>query len=376
MDDAAVTLFFCGDVMTGRGVDQILAHPSSPELREPYVKDAREYVRLAEQAHGGVSRPVAPSYIWGDALVEWARVAPAARVVNLETSITMSDDYSPGKVIHYRMHPDNGACLTAAAIDVCVLANNHVLDFGRSGLVETLRLLQYLSIETAGAGESLDEARRTAVRQLPGGGRLMVTACGHESSGIAEEWAASADEAGVDWLPDLSAGTASAIAASATAGKRPGDVAVVSLHWGDNWGYDVPSDHANFAHQLVDAGVDIVHGHSSHHVRPIEFYRGKLVLYGCGDFVDDYEGITGHESYRSDLSLMFFPSVDRATGRIVSLAITPMRMRRLRLNRAPAEDARWLCDTLNRINAPFGVKAELDAAGHLTLAGPRGDGKA
>ena len=46
-----------------------------------------------------------------------------------------------------------------------------------------------------------------------------------------------------------------------------------------------------FAHRLIDAGVDVVHGHSSHHPRPIEVYRGKLILYGCGDTIDDYEGI-------------------------------------------------------------------------------------
>jgi poly-gamma-glutamate synthesis protein (capsule biosynthesis protein) len=269
------------------------------------------------------------------------------------------------------MHPENAACLAAAGVDVCVLANNHVLDFGRSGLVETLRLLQYLDIGVAGAGESLEEARKPAVRPLPGGGRLIVTACGHESSGIPEDWAATAGEAGVDRVPDLGPATAAAVAGRATAGRQAGDVCLVSIHWGDNWGYDVTPDQVAFAHQLVDAGVDIVHGHSSHHVRPIEIYRGRLILYGCGDFIDDYEGITGHESFRSDLSLMFFPSVDAATGRLASLAITPMQVRQLCLHRASPEDGRWLRDTLNRINARFGVQADLDSAGTLQLAATR-----
>jgi len=47
--------------------------------------------------------------------------------------------------------------------------------------------------------------------------------------------------------------------------------------------------------------VDIVHGHSSHHVKGIEVHRGKLILYGCGDFIDDYEGIKGYEAFRDDL---------------------------------------------------------------------------
>jgi poly-gamma-glutamate synthesis protein (capsule biosynthesis protein) len=128
--------------------------------------------------------------------------------------------------------------------------------------------------------------------------------------------------------------------------------------------------HIEFAHRLVDGGVDIVHGHSSHHVRPIEIYRDKLILYGCGDFVDDYEGISGYEQYRDDLALMFFPSVDRATGHLATLRITPLQIRHLRLNRVSAEDARWLCDTLNHINGPFGVRAHLMSDRALTLVSP------
>src|SRR5687768_8056810 len=116
-----VTLFLCGDVMTGRGVDQILPHPSAPEVFEPCVRDAREYVALAELASGPIPRAVAPRYIWGDALEEVARAAPDARIINLETSVTSCDDYCLDKRISYRMHPDNIACLTTARIDVCVL---------------------------------------------------------------------------------------------------------------------------------------------------------------------------------------------------------------------------------------------------------------
>lgn len=64
----ATRLFLCGDVMTGRGIDQILPHPCDPQIHEPYVTSALDYVRLAEQANGAVPRPAAPSYIWGDAL--------------------------------------------------------------------------------------------------------------------------------------------------------------------------------------------------------------------------------------------------------------------------------------------------------------------
>src|ERR687888_505910 len=114
-----LTVFLAGDVMTGRGVDQILAHPSPPELHEDSVTDARVYVELADEASGHLPRSVDPAYIWGDALDELARVSPDARVVNLETTITERDEHWPGKAVHYRMHPANVGCLTALAIDVC-----------------------------------------------------------------------------------------------------------------------------------------------------------------------------------------------------------------------------------------------------------------
>src|SRR5215467_981248 len=87
---SAITLFLCGDVMTGRGIDQILPHPSDPILYEGYVEDAREYVRFAEEASASIPQPASFSYVWGDALGEWARWSPDTRLVNLETSVTTS----------------------------------------------------------------------------------------------------------------------------------------------------------------------------------------------------------------------------------------------------------------------------------------------
>jgi poly-gamma-glutamate synthesis protein (capsule biosynthesis protein) len=141
-EENLITLFLGGDVMTGRGIDQILPHPSEPFIPEPYVNDAREYVKLAERANGSIPTPVSFTYIWGDALEEWERVAPDVKLINLETSITKSNDYWWGKGINYRMNPDNIPCLRAAKIDCCSLANNHVLDWGYSGLVETIATLK------------------------------------------------------------------------------------------------------------------------------------------------------------------------------------------------------------------------------------------
>jgi len=161
-----IKIFMSGDVMTGRGIDQVLPHPSEPTIYESYLKSARGYVKLAEEANGPIQQPVSFAYVWGDATQELDRYQPDVRLINLETSITRSRDYWKGKGINYRMHPENIKSLTAANVDICSLANNHVLDWGYSGLLETLASLKNVNIKTAGAGQSLPEAESPAVMHL------------------------------------------------------------------------------------------------------------------------------------------------------------------------------------------------------------------
>ncbi|AOR36518.1 hypothetical protein BFF78_40555 [Streptomyces fodineus] len=360
-----VTLFLCGDVMLGRGVDQILPHPGNPVLCEGYVTDARSYVELTEAVSGPIPAAADPAWPWGEALRVLDEAAPDARIVNLETSVTRSDAFAPGKAVHYRMHPANLPALTVARPDVCVLANNHVLDFGRPGLEETLESLAAAGLRTAGAGRNADEAYAPAAVPAGNGRRILVFALGAQSSGIPPDWAATTDRSGVAYVRELSAAAAEAALQRVHRVKRPGDIVVVSVHWGSNWGYLVPREQTRFAHTLVDGGVDIVHGHSSHHPRPVEVYRGRLILYGCGDFIDDYEGITGYEEYRDDLRLGFLVSVDADTGRPTGARMFPLRARRMRLEPAEEQDRAWLCSTLDRIS--HGVHIGMEADGRLSL---------
>lgn len=364
---ATTTLFLGGDVMTGRGIDQILPHPGDPAIPESCVHDAREYVELAERASGPIPRPVDPAYIWGEALEELEAASPDARIVNLETSVTRDAAPWPDKGINYRMHPANVACLTAAGIDVCALANNHVLDYGQAGLEETLATLRAAGLATAGAGRTLPEAQRPAIVERPGRSRVIVLSFGTVTSGIPDAWAATAGTPGIDLLADLSDATADAIVERAVRVKRPGSVIVASIHWGSNWGYGVPRDHVRFAHRLIDGGIDVVHGHSSHHPRPIEVYRGRLVLYGCGDLIDDYEGIPDHEDFRDDLVLLYIAKVESTTGGLVDMAMVPLRIHRMRLSRPTAAETAWLRDQLTRICDRFGSRVETTTDHQLRL---------
>jgi poly-gamma-glutamate capsule biosynthesis protein CapA/YwtB (metallophosphatase superfamily) len=366
--DDSLTLFLCGDVMLGRGVDQILPHPGNPALYERMVRDARTYVDLAVRANGQIPQPVDWSWPWGDALQLLAAAACDARVINLETSVTTSDDYAKGKAVHYRMNPANIEAVAAVRPDVCVLANNHVLDFGRSGLLETLDVLTASELRTAGAARSLREARAPAIVPIPRtGARVLVFAFGTPSSGVPYGWAATEDQPGVHLLPALTETFADELCRRVRDVRQPGDVVVVSAHWGSNWGYRIEPEQVRFAHRLIDGGVDLVHGHSSHHPRPLEVYRKKLILHGCGDLVDDYEGISGHREYRDDLRLLYLPRLDPTSGELRELKMAPLQARQMRLHRASGENARWLRGTLDKVSRRFGSRIDLGADGWLTL---------
>ena len=352
----AITLFLCGDVMLGRGIDQILAHPGDPHLYEPAVGSATTYVELAERVSGPIPRGVGSSYVWGDALETLRHIGPDLRIINLETSITKSREAVP-KGINYKMNPENVACLIAAGIDCCVLANNHVLDWGYPGLVETLDTLDHAGIRSAGAGRAAAQAEAPAVLEVAAKGRVLVFAFGSVTSGIPRGWAAAGNRPGVNLLDDLSNRTVARIADRARAAERPGNLLVASIHWGGNWGYEIPAQQTRFAHALIDrAGFDVVHGHSSHHPKAIEIYRDRPILYGCGDFLNDYEGIAGYEEFRDDLVVMYLPRLATSGGQLVDFTLIPLQIRRFRLNRASERDAAWLRDVLNRESSKFGVR--------------------
>lgn len=361
-----VTLFLCGDVMLGRGIDQLLAHPGSAELREDFIRDAGGYLELVEQIRGPLPRPVEPGYVWGEALEVLEAMRPAARLVNLETAVTANGDFWPGKGIHYRMHPDNLDALTVAGVDACALANNHLLDFGHAGLLDTLRALERRGIAWSGAGRDWERALEPACIPLPNGGRLHFLSVGHASSGIPGAWSAGARRPGLAVLSDLSLRSADTVLAGLGGQKGPGDLWIASIHWGPNWGYEIGKQRVAFARRLVEGGVDLVHGHSSHHPVGMEVHRGRLILYGCGDFIDDYEGIGGFEHFRDDLRLMVFPTLD-GDGRLERLRLHLLRSERLRLVRASLDDTRWMARTLTWASRSFGTRVRAAGEGELEV---------
>ncbi len=359
-----VKLFLAGDVMIGRGIDQVLRHPVDPVIYEPYVKTARDYVTLAERASGPIPRGVDDGYVWGDVITELDRAAPDVRIINLETAMTARGEPWPAKGISYRTDTANVALLNAASIDVCSLANNHVLDWSYQGLEDTLDALDGAGILRVGAGRDRTDAEAPAIVSAAGWD-VRVFGVGVASSGIPAPWKATTDRAGVSFLADLSPQAADAVARRAVEHRPPEGLVVVSIHWGSNWGHLIPGRQTRFARRLIDAGVDIVHGHSSHHPKAIEVYRNRPIMYGCGDLINDYEGIGGHEEYRGDLGLVYV--ITMGSHGLEALEMTPMRMHRFRAERVTGDDVKWLAGTLDHQSRKFETGIRVTQSERLSI---------
>ena len=375
-EPATVTLFLCGDVMTGRGIDQILPHPAEPHLYEPYMRSALGYVELAEQASGPIERPVDFAYIWGDALAELERVRPDARIVNLETAVTRSRGRLAGQ--GHQLSDAPGATCAASprrGIDCCVLANNHVLDWGERGPRGDAR------IRCSGAGirppaRAATRPRRARPRSssCPAGGRVLVFAFAHgRAPACRPNGRRARDRAGVNFLRRPVGGSpCERIAAAGRARrKRAGRHRRRRRSTGAATGAMKSRPRNARSRTASSTGRRRT---SCTAIRRIirEGDRGLprtgSILYGCGDFLNDYEGIGGYESFRRDLCAHVLPDVrcsDRKRSR--GSRSTATQIRHFRANRARGEDARWLAELLSREGRTFGTRVELQPHGTLAL---------
>ncbi len=347
--------------MTGRGIDRILPHPSPPDLYERWVQHADDYVVLAERRHGAIPRPVRYDYVWGDALAELVRQRPHVRLINLETAITRSGPISRHKGIHYRMHPDNLPCLTAAGSTAACWPTITCWTGARRAC-----WTRWPRCDAAGLPQRGRGARRGG-----GGSVRRRSSCGGTArAGFRLRPAARAAcqrlgrgprRPGVNCLGTCSARSAARMVADESLRADAGRLGSWCRCIGAATGATAfPRSTWLAAHRLVDeAGVDVVHGHSSHHPLAVEVHHGRLVIYGCGDLLNDYEGIRGYEAFRGDLTAMYFPVLDAATGELRELLMCPMQIRRLRLNRCHEADVRWMAARLTEQGRRFSVAVEV-----------------
>lgn len=302
-------LLFVGDVMLGRLVDVVLQE--NP-----------------------------PAYPWGDTLSLFQHAD--VHLCNLECVI--SDRGTPWsatpKMFHFRSDAKNIATLKAAHIDAVSLANNHTLDFEYEGLFQMMSNLDAAGIHYAGAGATITEASEAATWEI-NGKKLGLLAFTDNEPG----WEATEEQPGIYYIPiELEDKRAKKLLKLVSKTKAMVDFMVVSAHWGSNWGYVPPAEHIPFAHALIDAGADVIFGHSGHVVRGIELYRGKPILYCAGDFIDDY---AVDERERNDLSFLFVVETDGQA--IVRLLLYPTVIEAFQARRARHNEREAIVATMQRL---------------------------
>lgn len=356
-----------GDNMLGRGV-QLTFPIQSPG--EESIKDscaAEHYLWMAlhndKDADVGKIRKLNEQrggYLWGHT-PHLSHLQADLTLMNLETAVTQNiHDPYPGKGINYHMNSENFHNILSGLRDrvggslVVVFSNNHCLDYGRRAFeLETLPLFQKLDIPTVGCGTTWTEAARPYILELASSNkRIAVHAFSAQCSGTPLGWNATNTRSGIAVLPCIYSETdvqhaMDIIQRSLSQVHEAGTIRIVSIHWGPNWAHRSEREgeilaRQKLAHRLIDeCNVDLIYGHSSHHTRGLELYHGKLILYGAGDIINDYEGFQnpGEELYNT-MGGIFVVDL-RPDGNLHQLRIIPTVMDQLRLERVTPETKIW-----------------------------------
>ena len=315
----ARTLGLTGDVMLGRLVD-----------------DRQE------------SRP--PAAVWGHLAAHLRSLDALA--INLECCLSTrggkwTETYRP---FHFRADPSWAVpALREAGVDYASLANNHLLDFGPVALGDTVAALSDAGIAHAGAGEDERAARDPAVFAL---GDLTVAAVAFTDN--TPEYAAGPDSPGVARVEmDVDDADERRLVRETVdrARRHDPDLLVASLHWGPNMEAFPAEQYRRFGRWLTAAGVDLVHGHSAHVFQGVEVHEGGLILYDCGDFVDDY---AVDDDLRNDRSFLFEVTVGD-DGILRELRLRPTGIDDCAVHRAGGAVAAWCRERMRERSAPFGT---------------------
>lgn len=278
-------------------------------------------------------------YPWGD-LIPLLKTADL-RIINLENTFTRSEQKVP-KVFNFKSDPRNVQALKEAHIDVVSLANNHSKDFGDEGLLDTLKTLHKADIKTVGAGKNLKDARAPVIIKKNGIKIGILGATDNEST-----WLATRAQPGINYFTvhDLDQ-----LLADIKKLKKRADIVIVSLHWGPNMRERPTQPYIDAAHKIIDAGADIIHGHSSHNFQGIETYKNKLIFYDVGDFVDDYRV---DPKLRNDWSFLYMITVSK--DGIKQAQLIPTKIERMQVNKANGSEKDKIIHRMQTVSKEFGT---------------------
>ena len=319
MSARPLRLLLGGDAMLGRGVDAAIARH-------------------------GVDWPLAAlrPHLAGADLV----------AVNLECAITAADTWyeGPPKAFYFRARLAAAELLRRAGVGLCTLANNHALDAGAAGLLDTLDILRAHDIACVGAGVDADAAWAPVVLDVAGQRLGVLACCDHQA-----DFAAGPDRPGIAYLDltdsaqvDVLLGRVRHLAAAV-------DHAIVALHWQPNWVPTVGPDYRALAGHLIEAGARLVWGHSPHHFLGVQWFGPAAVLYSTGGLIDDY---AVDAEFRNDRQLLF--EISLAPGGVQRVRALPLRLDLARTVPADGADRAWIVSRFAAQCAEHGSQVDDD----------------
>jgi poly-gamma-glutamate capsule biosynthesis protein CapA/YwtB (metallophosphatase superfamily) len=282
------------------------------------------------------------TYIWGDLLSTIK--GNDFNIINLEAALTHSEKIVQ-KVFNFKADPHKVRALTVASIDAANLANNHILDYSEEGLLETLITLDQAKIKHTGAGRNISEASKPVIADVKGI-KIGILGCTDNEPG----WLATSSKPGIKYLE---VGDISSIKADIQKVRDQVDLLILSIHWGPNMVERPSQKFKQFAHDLIDCGVDLIHGHSAHIFQGVEVYKKKLILYDTGDFIDDYYV---DPRLRNDFSFLFL--VRYSKKGIQELRLIPVLIRNFQVNKANEEDARQIMKRMQKFSKEMHTEFE------------------
>lgn len=280
------------------------------------------------------------SYPWGDMLPYLHK--NDLNIINLETTLTKSKK-KVTKVFNFKADPDKVEVLKQGKISLVNIANNHILDFSEEGLRETIATLNKASIPHVGAGNNIDEAKEPKILMIKG---LRIGVIGYTDN--EPGWEAKKDKPGTNYIK---VGDINQVKQDIKEIRNKVDILILTIQWGPNMREVPTKEFQDFAHQIIDAGVDIIHGHSAHVVQGIEIYKKKLILYDTGDFIDDY--MVG-PALRNDHTFLFRIAIKQ--GQLFSLTLVPAIISNMQVNLATGEDKNKMIARIKALSSSFGTK--------------------
>lgn len=266
-------------------------------------------------------------------------------VANLETPVTTRGT-SEEKTYAYRSSPLALPELKKAGVDLVNLANNHSMDYGVEGLLDTLDHLDATGISRVGAGKNSEEAYRHVMMEHSG---MKIAFLGFSRVIPSASWYAGFSK------PGLAEAYSTKLSLQAIAKARAeADLVVVIAHWGEERNNRPIKVQTDLARQYIDQGADLVIASHPHVLQGFEQYKGKWIAYSLGNFI-----FTTNENSATWESMILEASCSKE--RSCELQIVPVLTKWAQPIRMIQEDGRKLFNKLTHIS----VNARVDSQGRV-----------